>query len=115
MTNKIGQIKFLIQEPKYQPDVLGLTETLLNFSYDNDFVNTPGYHYHPQRIDKSYSTCGGVISYVSERYTYDMYDDLKISNSETIWIDIKPPNAANKLVCTVYRPNELNPLPTWSE
>ncbi len=40
---------------------------------------------------------------------------MEISNTETIWIEIKPINAANILVCTVYRPDELDPLARWSE
>ncbi len=41
--------------------------------------------------------------------------DLEISNIETILIEIKPINAANILVCTVYRLDKLDPLATWSE
>ncbi len=115
LTNKIDQIKLLIQDPKHQPDVLGLTETWLNSSYNEDFVKILGYHHPPQKKDGICAAHGGIISYVSERYKYDRQDDMEISNIETIWIEIKPINAANILVCTVYRPDELDSLARWSE
>ncbi len=40
---------------------------------------------------------------------------MEIRNIETIWIEVKPINAANSLVYTVYRPDELDLLASWSE
>ncbi len=84
--------------------------------YNDDFVKSPGYHHPPQRKDRIYAADGGVISYVSERYKNDRRDDLEITyligNIETILIEIRPINVANILVCTVYRPDELDPLPS---
>ncbi len=74
-----------------------------------------GYHHPLQKKDRIRAAHGGVISYVSERYKYDRRDDLEISNIETIWIDIKPINDANILACTVFRPDELDPLARLSE
>lgn len=115
LTNKIDQVKKIVEDPKTQPDVLGITETWLQPDKHNDsFVKVSGYHYPPERKDRTRATHGGVITYISTRYDYVRRHDLEVgSNIETMWIEVQPNHGPHILVCTIYRPED-DTIPTWT-
>ena len=93
----------LDNQNKQQISVIGLTETWLSFD-----VNLPyalnGYEFIVNnRVNR---TGGGVAFYLSEKFEFNVCDELNVMNEivETLFVEICIPQSKNIIIGIVYRP-----------
>ena len=102
LTPNLDQIKMILNDPK-EAHVIGFTETWLQSVTLDSYLTIPGYNIAARR-DRSYSTGGGVITYVADSISYDDRPDLIHNDIEATWILLNFPNSSALLICTIYRP-----------
>ena len=101
---KIDELKILMANEKCA-DILGLCETFLDPSIMDQQVAIEGYEFlRKDRMDTRNKTGGGLILYLKSSLKYKRMHEYEISKIETIWAEIELPNAKPFLVCSVYRP-----------
>ena len=107
-SDKLEQLKILLECNKPPVDVYGICESFLNSSISDDFVNVKGFRM--VRKDRSYSIGGGLVLYIKENIEYkrrvDLEDNLCFT-VETIWVELKL-TCKPILLCLAYRPPKYN-------
>ena len=107
-SDKLEQLKNLLECNKPPVDVYGICESFLNSSISDDFVNVKGFRM--VRKDRSYSIGGGLVLYIKENIEYkrrvDLEDNLCFT-VETIWVELKL-TCKPILLCLAYRPPKYN-------
>ena len=107
-SDKLEQLKILLECNKPPVDVYGICESFLNSLISDDFVNVKGFRM--VRKDRSYSIGGGLVLYIKENIEYkrrvDLEDNLCFT-VETIWVELKL-TCKPILLCLAYRPPKYN-------
>ena len=107
-SDKLEQLKILLECNKPPVDVYGICESFLNSSISDDFVNVKGFRM--VRKDRSYSIGGRLVLYIKENIEYkrrvDLEDNLCFT-VETIWVELKL-TCKPILLCLAYRPPKYN-------
>ena len=106
LANKIDQLSMLLQETGI--DVMCVTETFLDDTFDDAEVSIPGYLlYRLDRQDHTQRSCGGgVCIYIQDHYNTEFIPDMTLSDSdiESLGIKVKLKNCRPILTMCVYRP-----------
>ena len=112
ISNKIDQLKLLLQSQENLIHVLGLSETKLNERHPDTPFEINGYQ-KPFRRDRSENAGGGLLVYVKEGICCKRRSDLEHQMLECVWVEIKPLNSCSYLVGNMYRPP--NSTVQWNE
>ena len=112
LTNKIDQLKLLLQPEQNLVHILGISETKLNPVHPDAPFDIDGYQ-KPFRRDHTENAGGGLLVYVKEGVFCDRRLDLEHQMLECIWLEIKPINSKSYLVGNIYRPP--NSSVQWNE
>ena len=91
ISNKMAELKGLLQVHPRPIYVLGISETFLTENDSDARLKTEGYH-QPERLDRCGKRGGGLLAYTS----------LECDGIELLWIEIMPPRCVSILVCFVY-------------
>ena len=103
LSNKMSELKGLLQVDPRPIDVLGISETFLTEHDIDARLTIDGYH-QPERRDRCGKRGGGLLTYISTALNYVRRRDLECDGIELLWIEIMPPRCVSFLVCFVYRP-----------
>ena len=103
LSNKMSELKGLLQVDPRPIDVLGISETFLTEHDIDARLTIDGYH-QPERRDRCGKRGGGLLAYISTALNYVRRRDLECDGIELLWIEIMPPRCVSFLVCFVYRP-----------
>ena len=98
----LDQIKIVLNDCK-EADIIGFTESWLTDSILNSSFTIPDYK-NAARRDRNYTTGGGVITFVSNNIPCEERHDLRQTDIEAVWLEVKFPHSSPLLVCTIYRP-----------
>ena len=91
------------------PDMLGLYETFLDSNISDGQVAIRGYEFlQKDRCDTIEKAAGGVMLYYRHSLTCQRKKDLEISYTETFWSEVTLPKSKPFLLCTIYRPPNVN-------
>lgn len=101
LSNKIDQLKVMLQSNYNKIHVFGLSETKLNDHHRDSVIEIEGYQKF--RKDRP-SNGGGLLVYVKDGISCFRRPDLELETLECIWVEIKPVNSKSFLVAHVYRP-----------
>ena len=111
---KMDYLKILLFDKPL--DVLVISETWLNDSYDNSELCIPGYNM--ERLDRTHKKGGGLCIYINDRFSYDRVEisefpgpDMEpasMSGLETLWIKFKLPKTKPIFICGLYRPPNIS-------
>ena len=112
LTNKIDQLKLLLQSEKNLIHILGISETKLTQIHPDMSFNIDGYQ-KPFRRDRTENAGGGLLVYVKNGVSCKRRTDLEHQSLECIWTEIKPKNNSPYLVGHIYRPP--NSSIQWNE
>ena len=113
LTNKIDQLKLLLQSEQNVIHILGISETKLNQVHPDTSFDINGYQ-KPFRRDRTENAGGGLLVYVKEGVCCNRRSDLEHQMLECIWVEIKPTNSCRSyLVGHIYRP--ANSSVHWNE
>ena len=112
LSNKIDQVRLLLESDKNEIHVLGLSETKLNAIHPDSSYEINGFQ-KPCRRDRELNSGGGLIVYVKEGIQTCRRTDLENENLECIWLEIKPKKSKAFLVGNIYRPP--NSTIHWNE
>ena len=112
LTNKIDQLKLLLQSDENLIHILGISETKLNQMHPDTPFEVNGYQ-KPFRRDRTENAGGGLMVYVKEGVSCKRRSDLEHQMLECIWVEIKPVNSRSYLVGHIYRPP--NSTVRWNE
>ena len=116
---KLEEIKLILQDPGKETHILGVTETWLDSNFKHSHIKIKGYvHERSDREEKTLPLekdgAGGVVMYIEKNIPYIRRKDLESNDTETIWIQLCPPNHPPHLICTAYRSPDYS-LPVWIE
>ena len=103
ISNKIDQVRMLLESDKNQIHVLGLSETKLNDIHPDSAFQVNGFQ-KPFRRDREANSGGGILVYVRDGISCSRRSDLEHKNLECIWLEIKPVKSKPFLLCNIYRP-----------
>ena len=89
------------------PHVLCLNETWLDSSINDGEIQLHGYSLI--RRDKTRRK-GGVLVYVSSNLAYKMIQDFETDQTDLqcLWLEITPPKSKGFILCSCYRPPNIN-------
>ena len=97
LTNKIDQLKLLLQSEKNLIHILGISETKLTQFHPDMSFHIDGYQ-KPFRRDRTENAGGGLLVYVKNGVSCKRRTDLEHKSLECIWTEIKPKNNSPYLV-----------------
>ena len=101
---KLDELKYLLT--KYNnPEIIGLCETFLNDSFDDNEFMIHGYTMF--RKDRQ-SHGGGVLLYVNDQFSCNRRYDLEHDHCESLWIEVKIPQQKSFTVGYFYRPPSVD-------
>ena len=103
ISNKIDQVRLLLESEKNLIHVLGLSETKLNGIHSESVFEINGYQ-TPYRRDRKTNSGGGLLVYIKNGVCASRRTDLEHENLECIWTEIKPVKSKSFLVGNIYRP-----------
>ena len=103
LSNKMDQVRLLLQSDKNEVHVLGLSETKLNAIHPDTVFEINGFQ-KPFRKDRLANSGGGVLVYVKEGISCTRRSDLEQESLECVWLEIKPVNSKSFLLGNIYRP-----------
>ena len=116
---KLDQLKSILHNPDKDTHILGVTETWLDDTFNNDAVAIEGYDI--ERIDRHEKDlpfdkdgAGGVLLYINTNLSYIRRNDLEHKSIESIWIELTPKNHPSHLICVAYRGHDHN-VNDWLE
>ena len=112
LSNKMDQVRLLLESDKNQIHVLGLSETKLNDIHPDSVFEINGFQ-KPFRKDRLTNSGGGVLVYVKEGISCTRRTDLEQVSLECVWLEIKPVNSKSFLLGNMYRPP--NATIQWNE
>ena len=112
LSNKIDQVRLLLESQQNQIHVLGLSETKLNVIHPDSAFEINGFQ-KPLRKDRFINSGGGLIVYVKEGICCNRRTDLEQESLECIWLEIKPYKSKSFLLGNIYRPP--NSTIQWNE
>ena len=102
ISNKIDQVRLLLESDKNQIHVLGLSETKLNSVHPDSVLGVTGFQ--PFRKDRETDSGGGLFVYVKDGICCNRRKDLEHENLECLWLEINPVKSKSFLICNIYRP-----------
>ena len=102
VSNKIDQVRLLLESEKNQIHVLGLSETKLNVLHPDSAFQINGFQ-KPFRKDRKINSGGGLLVYVKDGTCASRRTDLELKDLECIWLEIKPKKSKPFLVGNIYR------------
>ena len=103
ISNKIEQVRLLLESDKNQIHVLGFSETKLNVTHPDSIFEINGFQ-KPFRKDRETNSGGGLLVYVKEGICCTRRTDLEHESLECLWLVIKPVKSKSFLVGNIYRP-----------
>ena len=103
VSNKIDQVRLLLESDKNLIHVLGLSETKLNGNHPESVLEINGYQ-TPYRRDRKTNSGGGLLVYIKNGVSASRRSDLEHENLECIWTEVKPVKSKSFLVGNIYRP-----------
>ena len=103
ISNKIDQVRLLLESEKNLIHMLGLSETKLNGIHPESVFKINGYQ-TPYRRDRKTNSGGGLLVYIKNGVCASRRTDLEHENLECIWTEIKPVKSKSFLVGNIYRP-----------
>lgn len=103
VSNKIDQVRLLLESDKNQIHVLGLSESKLNAMHPDSAFEINGFQ-KPFRKDREINSGGGILVYVKDGICASRRTDLEYKNLECVWVEIKPIKSKSFLVGNIYRP-----------
>ena len=112
ISNKIDQVRMLLDSSKNDVHIFGLSETKLHAVHPDSAFMIDGYQ-KPFRKDCEVNMGGGLLVYVKEGVCCNRRSDLEKENLECVWLEIKPVKSKPFLVGNIYRPPNSNIQ--WSE
>ena len=112
LSNKVDQLKLLLQSEKNLIHVFGISETKLNEVHPDTSFEISGYQ-KPFRRDRKENSGGGLLVYVKEGVCCSRRVDLEHERLECIWVEVKPINSKPFFVGHIYRPP--NSTIQWNE
>ena len=92
--------------------IIGITETWLHEN-SPDLFNLPNYKL--LRADRKGRRGGGVAFYISQELKFKMRSDIKLTQVESLFIEIENKNLKNIVVGLIYRPPDSNLDPFCEE
>ena len=107
ITNKIDQLKLLLQSDDNEIHMIGISETKLTPNYADALFEIEGYQ-KPFRKDRNCNGGGGLLVYVKNGISCYRRSDLELDTLECVWVEVKPTNSKSFLVGHVYRPPNSN-------
>ena len=107
VSNKIGQVRLLLESDSNHIHVLGLSETKLNAMHLESFFQVTGFQ-KPFRRDREINSGGGLLVYVKDGICANRRTDLEHENLECLWLEIKPIKSKPFLLGNIYRPPNSN-------
>ena len=112
LSNKIDQLKLLLQSGQNQINILGVSETKLNNIHPDSPFHINGFQ-KPFRRDRKENAGGGILVYVKEGVCCKQRPDLEHARLECIWLEVQPVHSKSFLVGHLYRPP--NSTIQWNE
>lgn len=107
ISNKIDQVRLLLESNDNQTHVLGLSETKLHAIHPNSAFKVNGFQ-KPFRKDRGTNLVvmggGGLLVCVKDGICCSRRTDLKHESLECIWLEIKPVISKPFLLGNIYRP-----------
>ena len=101
---KLDELRVLLAD-KSGPDIFCACETFLEPENSDNQIAIDGYDFfRKDRAVTQNKTGGGLILYFRSSLTCVRQTEFEISKLETVWAEVKLPNAKPLLLCTVYRP-----------
>ncbi|MEW8547257.1 MAG: reverse transcriptase family protein [Candidatus Thiodiazotropha sp.] len=112
VTNKIDQLRLLLQCKENLIHIIGISETKLSYVHPDAAFEISGYQ-KPFRRDRPENAGGGLLMYIKDGVSCSHRPDLEHVSLECIWAEIKPTNSRSFLVGHIYRPP--NSSVQWNE
>ena len=103
ISNKIEQLRLLLQCEQNLIHVIGISETKLSQVHPDAAFEITGYQ-KPFRRDRPENTGGGLLVYIKNGVSCSQRPDLEHKKLECIWAEIKHTNSKPFLVGHIYRP-----------
>ena len=103
ISNKMSELKGLLQVDPRLIDVLRISETFLTENYSDATLKIERYH-QPEICYRCGKLGGGLLVYTSTALNYVRRRDLECDGIELLWIENRPTRCVSVLVCFVYRP-----------
>ena len=101
---KLDEFRILLAN-RNGPDIFAACETFLEPEILDNQIAIDGYDFlRKDRAATQNKNGGGLILYFRKSLTCSRRAEFEISKLETLWAEIKLPNAKPFLLCTVYRP-----------
>ena len=101
---KLDELRVLLAN-RNGPDIFGACETFLEPEILDNQIAIEGYDFLRKDMAATQNKSGGgLVFYFRKSLTCLRRAEFEISKLETLWSEIKLPNAKPFLVCTVYRP-----------
>ena len=106
LTKNLENLEHLINELKFLPDIVCITETKLKDNYQTK-PNMTGYS---MECINSTTNAGGVGIYIKSNISYKITKNfqLNLSGCEDIWVDINLNNKENLTIGVVYKHPNTN-------
>jgi len=113
MRKKMDDIKMLSNNEDV--DIFTISESWLDPNVSDSEVNIPGYNlFRRDRKNVSHDYFkhdtghGGTVCYVKDHINATYRNDLNDDDIEALWVELKPSHSKPILVCTFYRPPDVN-------
>ena len=103
VSNKIHELKSVLQVAPRQIDVLGISEIFLTPKDHDARLAIDGFH-QPERLDRKGKRGGGLLAYISTAFSHVRRRDLECDDIELLWVEVMPPRCVSFLVGFLYRP-----------
>ncbi|MEW8548505.1 MAG: endonuclease/exonuclease/phosphatase family protein, partial [Candidatus Thiodiazotropha sp.] len=112
LSNKIDQLKLLLQSEKNLIHIFGVSETKLNNIHPDLPFHINGFQ-KPFRRDRKENAGGGILVYVKDGVCCKQRSDLEHVGLECIWLEVQPVHSKSFFVGQLYRPP--NSTIQWNE
>ena len=99
LSNKIDQLKLLLQSGQNQFHILGVSETKLNNIHPDSPFHINGFQ-KPFRRDRKENAGGGILVYLKEGVCCKQRPDLEHARLECIWLEVQPVHSKSSLQAT---------------
>ena len=102
LQNRMEEVKLLVN--KYNPEVMGLSESNLKRSVDLKFVKIDDYELHTApTLANDHLKISRVVVYTKSNLIVVRRHDLEDENISAIWLEIGMPRQKKILVANIYR------------
>ena len=105
LLNKTNEVSTLLDKPHKLTHIIGLSETRLVNDVDNNLLYIQNYSTPFRRNMGNHPRHRGLAFYVHDsiHHVVSRREDLEHENIESIWLEIKQPHAAPRLIAFIYR------------